>query len=77
MIKDLGHHVSAKLLWYFIVPRHIKEVQFLRLTRKSDEECKIVGAFDCYGGWINRADMELRSFFNVKQDELDRLKELL
>lgn len=63
--------------WYFIVPTHINEAQFLRLTRNSDEKCKIVGAFDCYGGWINRADMELRSFFGVKQEELDRLKEFL
>jgi hypothetical protein len=63
--------------WYFIVPRHINEARFLRLIRNSDEKCKIVGAFDCYGGWINRADMELRSFFNVKQEELDKLKEFL
>ena len=60
--------------WYFIVPTHINEAQLLRLTRSNKDSCKIAGAFDCYGGWINRADMELRSFLNVKQEELDRLK---
>lgn len=60
--------------WYFIVPTHINEAQLLRLTRSNKDSCKIAGAFDCYGGWINRADMELRSFFGVKQEELDSLK---